>query len=72
MSQPVKTIVLATDFRVEEGQTYTQHVVLATTCMDRPAADMCTGRPEHAAKLTGVFGPLACVGEACTHLQSWR
>ena len=66
-SRPVLTIVFATAFRVEEGQTYRQHAVLATGCMDRPAADMCAGRAGHAAKLACGFGP-PCAGETCAHL----
>ena len=68
LSQPVVTIVWATTFRVRGWQKYTQHAVTSTACMDRPAADMCTGRPGHAAKLACGFGPPACVGEACAHL----
>jgi hypothetical protein len=67
-SRPVLTIVFATAFRVEEGQTYRQHAVIAAGCMDRPAADMCGGRAGHAAKLACGFGP-PCVGETCAHLR---
>ena len=61
--------MLATDFRVEEGQTYTQHAVLATACMDRPAADMCAGRAGHCALLACGFGPPGCAGETCGQLE---
>ena len=61
--------MLAADFRVEEGQAYTQHAVLATACMDRPAADICAGRAGHAAVLACRFGPPAGAGETCGQLE---
>ena len=57
---------VTTGFSVQQGEVYTQHAVIGNGTMDRPAADMCSGRAGHAAKLACGLG-LPCAGETAAN-----